>query len=145
MLTALNRDFRYQLTALHAPGPGLHIASRIGGGRFTIAGGQAGQQVCWQVTGVRQDAWSSAHRIPVEVAKPDTDRGRYLHPDLYPGGGAGDRAGPGHRALAPPAPGRAPEPRPGQTGSRLAARPGSLTGPPDLAPRPVRAPLAVRA
>jgi len=83
---ALNRDFRYQLTALDAPAPGLHIASRIDGGRFAIAGGQAGQQVCWQVTGVRQDAWASAHRIPVDVAKPDTDRGRYLHPDLYPGG-----------------------------------------------------------
>jgi hypothetical protein len=106
---ALNRDFRYQLTALDAPAPDLHIASRIDGGRFTIAGGQAGQQVCWQVTGVRQDAWASAHRIPVEVAKPDTDRGRYLHPDLYAGGEPVTELA---RATGPwPRPPRPPRPR----------------------------------
>jgi hypothetical protein len=39
--------------------------------------------VSWQVTGIRQDAWADANRIPVEVDKPADDQGRYLHPDLY--------------------------------------------------------------
>ena len=80
---ALNGDFRYQLTAVGAPGPDLHIAREIAGGRFRIAGGPAGLKVSWQVTGVRKDAYAAAHRIPVEEVKPDVERGRYLHPELY--------------------------------------------------------------
>jgi hypothetical protein len=82
---ALNRDFRYQLTPVGSPAPGLHVAAKITGGRFTIAGGPAGTEVCWQVTGIRKDRWASAHRIPVEQDKPAADQGRYLHPDLYDG------------------------------------------------------------
>jgi hypothetical protein len=82
---ALNRDFRYQLTPIGHPAPGLHVAAEITGGRFTIAGGAAGLKVCWQVTGTRQDRWANAHRIPVEQDKPAADQGRYLHPDLYDG------------------------------------------------------------
>ena len=40
---ALNKDFRYQLTAVGAPGPNLHIAKKISGNRFTIAGGASGK------------------------------------------------------------------------------------------------------
>jgi hypothetical protein len=40
-------------------------------------------KVSWQVTGIRQDAWANAHRIPVEEEKPVAERGRYLHPELY--------------------------------------------------------------
>jgi hypothetical protein len=83
---ALNRDYRYQLTAVGAPAPGLHIAAEVSGGAFAIAGGAAGQKVCWQVTGIRQDAWANAHRIPVEATKPAEDQGRYLHPELYGNG-----------------------------------------------------------
>jgi len=36
-----------------------------------------------QVTGVRQDAWANAHRIPTEEDKPAEKRGTYLHPELY--------------------------------------------------------------
>jgi hypothetical protein len=82
---ALNRDFRYQLTPVGSPAPGLHVAAEITGGRFTIAGGAAGVKVCWQVTGIRKDRWANAHRIPVEQDKPAADQGRYLHPDLYDG------------------------------------------------------------
>jgi len=82
---ALNRDFRYQLTPVGSPAPGLHVAAEITGGRFTIAGGAAGLKVCWQVTGIRKDPWANAHRIPVEQDKPAADQGRYLHPDLYDG------------------------------------------------------------
>ena len=82
---ALNRDYRYQLTAIGGPAPDLHIAAEVAGGQFAIGGGAAGQKVSWQVTGIRQDSWANAHRIPVEEAKPAEDQGRYLHPDLHHG------------------------------------------------------------
>jgi hypothetical protein len=81
----LNRDYRYQLTPIGGPAPHLHIAAEVSGGQFAIAGGAAGQKVCWQVTGIRQDAWANAHRIPVEETKPAEDQGRYLHPELHHG------------------------------------------------------------
>jgi hypothetical protein len=40
-------------------------------------------KVSWQVTGIRQDAWANAHRIPVEVSKAPADQGLYLHPELF--------------------------------------------------------------
>jgi hypothetical protein len=80
---ALNRDFRYQLTAVGATAPNLHISSKVADGAFTIAGGNEGQEVSWQVTGIRQDAFANAHRIVVEVDKPAEDHGRYLHPELF--------------------------------------------------------------
>jgi hypothetical protein len=80
---ALNSDFRYQLTAIGAPGPNLYVAEEISGNRFKIAGGKPGAKVSWQVTGVRQDAYAKAHRIPVEEDKPTEQRGHYLHPELF--------------------------------------------------------------
>lgn len=80
---ALNRDFRYQLTAIGAPAPNLYIAEEVSGNRFRIAGGQPGGKVSWQITGIRHDAYADAHRLAVEEDKPDEDRGYYLHPDLY--------------------------------------------------------------
>lgn len=80
---ALNRDFRYQLTAIGAPGPNLYVAQEIAGNRFKIEGGKPGARVSWQVTGVRQDAYANAHRIPVEEDKPSAERGYYLHPDAF--------------------------------------------------------------
>jgi hypothetical protein len=91
---ALNRDFRYQLTALGAPGPNLYIAEEIANGRFKIAGGAAGRRVSWQVTGIRRDAFADAHRIAIEEDKPATERGHYLYPELY-GQPADTRIGPG--------------------------------------------------
>jgi hypothetical protein len=95
---ALNKDFRYQLTAIGAPGPNLYIAEEISeantkysskssnknnNSRFKIAGGTSGMKVSWQVTGIRKDSWANAHRIEVEEDKPTKERGYYLHPDLY--------------------------------------------------------------
>jgi hypothetical protein len=99
---ALNKDFRYQLTAIGAPGPNLYIAEEIifsdtttdysssnnnnnnnNGSRFKIAGGTSGMKVSWQVTGIRKDPWANANRIEVEQDKPDKERGYYLHPDVY--------------------------------------------------------------
>jgi hypothetical protein len=83
---ALNRDFRYQLTAIGAPGPKLYVAGEIVGNHFKIAGGKKGQRVSWQVTGIRQDAWANAHRIPTEEVKPADEQGKYLHPELFGAG-----------------------------------------------------------
>jgi hypothetical protein len=80
---ALNRDFRYQLTAIGAPGPDLYIAQEIAGNRFKIAGGRPGMKVSWQVTGIRQDPFANAHRIPVEEDKPADEQGTYLHPEAW--------------------------------------------------------------
>jgi hypothetical protein len=80
---SLNSDFRYQLTALGAPGPNLYIAQEIQGNSFRIAGGSGGMKVSWQVTGVRQDAFAKAHPLQVEVDKPERERGYYIHPELY--------------------------------------------------------------
>src|SRR5215212_7408870 len=99
----LNKDFRYQLTAIGAPGPNLHIAEEISeattntkyssksssnknkndNSRFKIAGGTSGMKVSWQVTGIRRDPWANANPIEVEEDKPAKERGYYLHPDVY--------------------------------------------------------------
>jgi len=78
---ALNREFRYQLTPIGA-WSALWIGREIEGNRFQIRGGPH-TRVSWQVTGVRHDAWAEAHRIPVEEAKSEAERGRYLHPELF--------------------------------------------------------------
>ena len=80
---ALNRDFRYQLTAIGAPGPNLYISQEVTNNRFEIAGGKAGGKVSWQVTGVRHDAWADAHRIPLEVEKTGAEKGKFMHPELF--------------------------------------------------------------
>jgi hypothetical protein len=82
---ALNKDFRYQLTAIGAPGPNLYIAEEIisdttsnNNSRFKIAGGTSGMKVSWQVTGIRKDPWANAHRVQVEEDKPDKERKTYI-------------------------------------------------------------------
>jgi hypothetical protein len=79
----LNKDFRYQLTPVGAPGPNLYIAQKINDNRFKIAGGEPEMEVSWQVTGIRQDPWANANRITVEEDKTDKEIGYYLHPESY--------------------------------------------------------------
>jgi hypothetical protein len=78
----LNKEFRYQLTCIGGFAP-VYIAEEISQNRFKIAGGKPGMKISWMVTGIRQDAWANAHRIPVEEEKTPQERGYYLHPDLY--------------------------------------------------------------
>jgi hypothetical protein len=78
--SALNKEFRYQLTCLGGFAP-VYVAQEIADNRFKIAGGKRGLKVSWQVTGVRQDSWANANRIPVEEEKPARERGSYLHPE----------------------------------------------------------------
>jgi len=65
---ALNGGVRHQLTPMGAPAPDLHVRSAKKDS-FVVAGGRPGQKVCWQVTGVRRDAWARAHPLEVEQAK----------------------------------------------------------------------------
>jgi len=80
---ALNKDFRYQLTPIGTPGPNLYIAQKISDNRFKIAGGSAGMEVSWQVTGIRQDPWAEANVKPVEEDKAVDELGFYLAPESY--------------------------------------------------------------
>ncbi|MFC1569436.1 hypothetical protein ACFL4L_04315, partial [bacterium] len=79
---ALNRDFRYQLTCIGGYAQ-VYIAEKINDNRFRIGGGNPGMEVSWQVTGIRQDAFANANRIPVEEEKNRDEVGRYLHPEAF--------------------------------------------------------------
>jgi trimeric autotransporter adhesin len=79
---ALNSDFRYQLTAIGQFAQAM-VASEISDHQFTIKTDKPNVKVSWQVTGIRQDAWANANRIPVEVSKAPADQGLYLHPELF--------------------------------------------------------------
>jgi hypothetical protein len=79
---SLNKDFRYQLTAVGRAAPDLHIAQEFRKNRFRVGGGRSGMKVCWQVTGIRKDRWARAHPLLVEPKKEGDQRGRFLHPDL---------------------------------------------------------------
>ena len=60
---ALNRDFRYQLTVIGQFAQAM-VAEEISHNHFTIRTTAPSVKVSWQVTGIRQDAWANAHRIP---------------------------------------------------------------------------------
>lgn len=80
--TALNRDFRYQLTVLGQFAQAM-IAEKIKENSFKIRTSLPNVEVSWQVTGIRQDAWANAHRIKTEEDKPQSERGYYLYPKLF--------------------------------------------------------------
>ena len=79
---ALNSDFRYQLTCI-GEHKLVYIAEEINTNQFKIAGGRVGMKVSWQVTGIWQDPWAQANRIPVEEPKLEHEQGLYYHPELY--------------------------------------------------------------
>ena len=79
---ALNRDFRYQLTVIGTFAQAI-IAAEIKENRFTIKTNEANVKVSWQVTGIRQDAFANKNRIPLVEAKPEVERGYYLHPEAF--------------------------------------------------------------
>jgi trimeric autotransporter adhesin len=82
---ALNRDFRYQLTPVGQFSQAM-IASEIKDRKFIIRTSKPHVKVSWMVTGIRQDAWANAHRIPTEEEKPANEQGHYLHPELFGAG-----------------------------------------------------------
>ena len=107
---ALNRDFRYQLTTVGQFAQAM-VAKEIQNGAFTIQTDKPNVKVSWQITGIRQDAYANAHRIPVEEEKSDAEKGHYIFPELF--GHAGE---PGLASMRPGADGKliqfvAPKPR----------------------------------
>jgi hypothetical protein len=86
---ALNRDFRYQLTAIGQFAK-LMVSKEIRNNEFTIESDPPKVKVSWQVTGVRRDAWAEANRIPVEEDKQAGEKGDYLHPELFEKGASPD-------------------------------------------------------
>lgn len=80
---ALNRDVRYQPTAIGAPAPNLHIAQEMRNNHFTIAGGKPNMKVSWQVIAACNDPYAAAHGLKSEAMKPPHERSRYLHPQEY--------------------------------------------------------------
>jgi trimeric autotransporter adhesin len=78
----LNRDFRYQLTVMGQFSQAI-VSSKVANHQFSIKTDKPNVEVSWQVTGIRQDAWANAHRIPVEEMKSEKERGFYKHPELY--------------------------------------------------------------
>lgn len=71
---ALNRDFRYQLTAIGQFAQAI-VAEKINGNRFKIKTDKPNVEVSWQVTGIRKDKFAEENRIQVETEKPAGERG----------------------------------------------------------------------
>jgi hypothetical protein len=80
---ALNSDVRYQLTPVGPTSSVVYVARKVERNSFRIGGGTAGQEVCWQVTGVRHDASAQRSPLRVEATKARADRGRYLDPAAF--------------------------------------------------------------
>jgi hypothetical protein len=76
---ALNRDLRYQLTVIGSFAQAM-VKHKVAGNRFMIATSEPDIEVSWQVTGVRQDAYATAHPLVVEQAKVGKEKGRFLNP-----------------------------------------------------------------
>ncbi len=79
---ALNAEFRYQLTVMGQFAQAI-VAEEMAGNQFKIKTSLPNVKVSWLVTGVRQDAFARKNRIPVEEAKPENERGTYLHADSF--------------------------------------------------------------
>lgn len=79
---ALNKDFRYQLTVIGQFAQAI-VAEEVNDNRFVIRTDKPNVRVSWQVTGIRQDAFANAYRIPVEQEKTADERGKYLFPELF--------------------------------------------------------------
>ncbi|HSG67690.1 MAG TPA: hypothetical protein VK994_03215 [Bacteroidales bacterium] len=80
--SALNMDFRYQLTVIGQFAQAI-VKEEISGNHFSIQTDKPNVKVSWQVTGVRNDAWAKANRIIPEIDKPANEKGLYKHPELF--------------------------------------------------------------
>jgi len=59
------------------------VAHEIQEHEFQIKTNLPNVKVSWLVTGVRHDAYATAHPLQVEEDKPERERGFYFHPELY--------------------------------------------------------------
>lgn len=80
--TTLNKDFRYQLTVIGAMEQ-AYVWEEIEGNTFVVKTSAPNVKVSWQVTGVRNDPFAQENRLQDVVEKQGSERGKYLHPELY--------------------------------------------------------------
>jgi hypothetical protein len=79
---ALNRDVRYQLTVVGQFAQAI-VASKVQNGQFRIETDKPQVEVCWQVSGVRNDAYARAHPFEAEQRKTGEEHGLYLQPEVF--------------------------------------------------------------
>lgn len=75
---AINTDFAYVLTPIGAWAP-LFVEKELKDNSFSIAGGQPGLKVSWQVTAVRKDEFAQLRPLVVEAEKEPGQKGRKLY------------------------------------------------------------------
>ncbi len=96
--SALNEDFRYQLTVIDDSANDFILAKVFhkigvaGPNSFVIKTSMPGVEISWQVTGNRKDAYAKSRPMAVEIDKPESRKGTYLYPAGFtktePGAGA---------------------------------------------------------
>lgn len=81
----INKDFRYQLTVIDTSDDFVmaKVASEIENNEFVVRTSAPGVKVSWRVEATRNDRWVQHYGAPVEVDKPEGERGGYQHPELY--------------------------------------------------------------
>ena len=82
---AITRDFRYQLTVIDSSDDFViaKVTREISNNRFQIRTSKPNVKVSWEVKAIRNDAWVQQRGAPVEMDKPESEKGKYQHPDLY--------------------------------------------------------------
>src|SRR6188474_15148 len=115
--SALNRDFRYQLTVIGKMAQAV-VDREISNNQFRIRTDQGNVKVSWQVTGIRQDAYAKEHPIVVEEAKKAFEAGAW---QFVPKGSSARlmRVGPNEGKVS----GGAPSPTPHLEAVPLQSRP----------------------
>jgi hypothetical protein len=81
----INKDPRVQLTVRDDSADFVmsKVVGEVTGKGFEIRTSKPGVTVFWEVKAVRNDAFVRTYGAPVEVEKPEREKGRYQHPELY--------------------------------------------------------------
>jgi hypothetical protein len=78
----LNKDFRYQLTAIGSFSAVI-IKKKISNNQFVIQSKQPKVEVSWQITGVRNDRNMQHKPFVAESEKEESEKRKYLSPEAY--------------------------------------------------------------
>lgn len=79
---AANKDFRYQLTCIGVFAQAI-VKDEISNNSFVVQTDKANVKLSWQVTSVRNDKYAQNNRVVAEQVKNSSEKGKYLHPELY--------------------------------------------------------------
>ena len=61
----------------------LSIKDKLKENQFRIQTDKPNVEVSWQITGIRKDPYAEKYRIRDVEEKPLSEKGTYLHPELY--------------------------------------------------------------